>query len=466
MHQIGPYVILGELGRGATSVVYRGLRHGSDREVAIKTIDIASVASTEQLIAQERLRREVSIGRSVTHPGIVRVFDVGHENDLVYIAMELIPGRSLQQLLRSGRVPSRESMISLLQGLGDAIDHIHSLGILHRDIKPSNILFRENGSPVLTDFGIARSPERQEGTRDGFVVGTIQYLSPEALDGRPDTRSDQWAFAAVTYEALTGQTPFNGATLDEILANVYDGSPAPLKSHNSTIPESAQRIINKALSKDANRRYGTCTEFASALQVALSKQLRWDPEKKVVAPVRNTASSQTQTVELGQLTMLESRPLPDGFSPQVHPPKTSGTESNAAYEEVKASFSFYRDGLKKEYDYLSRQAHVTYWLWVITVGIGISIVAFGVISMLLGRVAEGAVTAATSTVVFFIQRIFQQREDFYRQEAARKNSHLEYGNHWLLVIQSIERIHQVDVRHRRQARLVDILTNKLRAIPK
>lgn len=159
--------------------------------------------------------------------------------------------------------------------------------------------------------------------------------------------------------------------------------------------------------------------------------------------------------------MAEESPPSGFFDTSVFPKSKFFGDDSIRFSKIQETLKFYRDHLNDEYQSLLRQANLTYRLWLVCVGLGFLVLLCGVGAMLLGRIAEGAATAASTVLVYFIQRVFQQREDHYRSLATSKNSHLEYGNHWLLVIQSIDSIEDQKERAKRQARLVDVLTKKL-----
>src|SRR5262249_36175447 len=164
------------------------------------------------------------------------------------------------------------------------------------------------------------------------------------------------------------------------------------------------------------------------------------------------------------ITRVAEEASPTGFFDQAVFSKSRffGDET-VRFTKIQESLKFYREHLNAEYQSLLRQASQTYRLWLVCVGLGFLVLLSGVVAMLLGRIQQGAATAASSIIIYFIQRVFQQREDHYRTLATAKNSHLEYGNHWLLVIQSIDSISDPYEREQRQARLVDVLTEKLGA---
>ena len=448
--------MLGELGRGSTSVVYRATHEPSHTEVALKTIDLSSIDDEDQPIYHERLRREVIALEQISHPNVIRLLDVGAEGTLVYLAMEFIEGASLERMQRAGLPLLKETVINVIADVASGLDYVHSRAIIHRDIKPSNILVRATGTAVVTDFGIAKIPRSRVGTKSGAIVGTIAYLTPEAIVERPLVyQSDQWALAVIAFELIAGQNPFAGATIEEMARRIMYGQSSSLSKLNSTVSSKTEAVIKKALSINPQERYPTCTAFASDLASALKWTPSWQPPPRV-----------NNSVEPGSLTLLDNSNVPPEFISAIRKARPDGllsSDKSVEYAGLRDSLRFYRDSLSEEFTNLSFQAKFTYKLWVGSVIFGLAMLGFGVVLMFLGKLTEGVMTAGTSVIVYFIQRVFQQREDYYRQAAAHKNANLEFGNHWLMIIQSIEAIPDENVRRRRQARLVDVLTHKLKS---
>ena len=264
----GRYEIEREVGRGGMATVYaaRDLRHR--RRVAIKVLrpDLAIG------IAAERFRDEIDIAASLTHPNILPVFDSGGSGDCLFYVMPLVEGDSLRSRLeREKRLPL-DAALRITQDVGDALAYAHGRNIVHRDIKPENILFVE-GHAIVTDFGIARAIERAGSRRltfAGIAVGTPLYMSPEQASGDPtvDRRSDIYSLACVLYEMLGGAPPHPGATPQAVLASKLTETPRPLHDSGADVPTAIDEVITRALASDAEKRYGSATEFIDALLAA------------------------------------------------------------------------------------------------------------------------------------------------------------------------------------------------------
>lgn len=299
MQRIGRYEILDELGRGAMGVVYRARDPSIGRLIAIKTIrmtELSDPVESERL--KERLRREAHSAGILSHPNIVVVYDVGQEGELAYIAMELVPGRSLESLLSDATPPGRQTLLNVLRQTAAALDYAHKKGIVHRDVKPANILISEDGVVKITDFGVAKISSSQQLTVAGTVLGTPNYMSPEQVQGKPvDGRADQFALAVIAYEVLTGEKPFTGDHLTAVLYKIVAEAPRPPQEVNPALPWPVSLVLNKALAKNPEERYATCTEFIEALENALETKKDWEPGARSGGEALPTATVGTTVKE-------------------------------------------------------------------------------------------------------------------------------------------------------------------------
>ncbi|MCJ7839029.1 MAG: serine/threonine protein kinase, partial [Burkholderiales bacterium] len=204
---LGRYRIIGELGRGAMGTVYRAHDPLIDREVAIKTLHPNLPADAIADVRERFLREAKSAGR-LSHPNIVTIFDVGEQGGIAYMAMELLEGQTLAQLLaESVRLPF-QTIADLAAQIAEALDRAQQLGIVHRDVKPANIVVSESGHAKLTDFGVAYLPASTM-TQTGTMIGSPRYMSPEQVLGLPiDPRSDIFSLGGVLYEMLALRAPF------------------------------------------------------------------------------------------------------------------------------------------------------------------------------------------------------------------------------------------------------------------
>jgi serine/threonine protein kinase len=267
---LGRYKILGELGRGGCGIVYRALDPSIGRMVAIKTI-LAKTDSSPGKESRERFRREARAAGNLSHPNIVTVHDFSDSGDPMFIAMEFIEGRTLAEAMSRGPL-ALDFILGVLRSAADALDYAHLHHIVHRDIKPANFLINESGRLKITDFGIAKMLDGDEGlTSTGMVVGTAQYMSPEQISEMHVTgRSDQFSLAVIAYEMLAGVKPFPGTSWATVIHAIIMAEPAPITKYRNTLGDGVDTVLRKALSKDPTARYTTCTEFCDALQRELS----------------------------------------------------------------------------------------------------------------------------------------------------------------------------------------------------
>ena len=263
--QISRYEILGELGRGDMGVVYKARDPLIERLVALKTIGVDS-RGAEAVAFRQRFFREARSAGGLNHPNIVTIHDVGESEDVAYIAMEFLGGRSLREILDSGTVLPIVTIIDIAAQVAEGLAFAHRVAIVHRDIKPANIMVLENGVVKITDFGIASLPS---GTRTmaGTVFGSPWYISPERLRGeRADGRTDIFSLGAVLHEMLTGLPPFTGADLDSLFAQILNVMPAAPSARNRNIPPAVDAIVAKAMAKNVEDRFRDADEMAAALR--------------------------------------------------------------------------------------------------------------------------------------------------------------------------------------------------------
>jgi len=262
--QLGRYRILGELGRGAMGVVYRAVDPLIEREVAIKTLHDALPADVVDEVRARFLREARSAGR-LNHPNIVTIFDVGEEGGTAYIAMELLEGPSLQQVLRERKPIPFHSVADVVAQVADALHHAHQFSIVHRDVKPANVVVSRAGRAKLTDFGVAYVPA-SDVTQGGSALGSPRYMSPEQVLGQPiDARADVFSLGVVLYELLARTTPFErpGDTSVFALMQRIAGEPhPPLRQVDPAIPAGFDRILDRALAKRPQDRYQSAAELA------------------------------------------------------------------------------------------------------------------------------------------------------------------------------------------------------------
>lgn len=311
--KIGRYEIRGELGRGAMGIVYRGYDPNIGREVAIKTIHI----DLQDAEAVERFRREAKTAGILSHPNIVTIYDAGDDNGLFYIAMELIVGETLRDVMARGPMPV-EQVISIVGQVAAALEYAHARNVVHRDIKPANIMLAD-GQAKVTDFGLAKVTSSMASATK--VVGTASYMSPEQItSGGVDGRSDIFSLGAMTYELLTGARPFRGDNIQAVVFKVMREKPAPPAVVNPALHPGLNYMVVKALAKDPAQRYQNCRELLAHLrnyealggmEAPPTGGVPRDeiPEDAIPAPV---AASVLATQLEGRNTAVATGPLPTG----------------------------------------------------------------------------------------------------------------------------------------------------------
>jgi hypothetical protein len=271
MASFGRYEIVDKLGEGAMGVVYRARDLNMGRVVALKMLS-AELGGEDEL--HLRFQREAeAIGR-LSHPNIVSVFDLGQVEGRLYMAMELLDGEDLRQLIEKQVNLGLAERVRILAEICAGVGYAHSRGVVHRDIKPANIVVTASGHVKLLDFGLARVASRDTITRRGVILGTPDYMSPEQAMGKGiDQRTDIFSSGAVFYEFLTGQKPFKGKTLHSVLYQIISGEPDPVLTLNPELPARLALVVHRMLIKDPEKRYPAMDEPGRELR-ALEEGLR------------------------------------------------------------------------------------------------------------------------------------------------------------------------------------------------
>jgi serine/threonine protein kinase len=267
---ISHYKIKELIGRGGMGEIYKAVDVELGRVVAIKTLSPSLLADQS---AQQRFLREARAASILSHPGICTVFEVGKDGDVVFIAMQYLQGRTIQDLLAQGPLPIENAMSYALD-VAEALEEAHKNGVIHRDIKPSNIIVNERGSAVVLDFGLAKqvssystaltddSPTMMHVTTAATIVGTAPYMSPEQVRGEAvDARSDVFSFGATLYEMLSGSGPFSGRSQIEAMHAILHDEPKPLSKVRREAGRDLERIVTRALRKEPHERYDSVHEM-------------------------------------------------------------------------------------------------------------------------------------------------------------------------------------------------------------
>lgn len=257
---LGGRYILGErLGGGGTAFVYKGRDSLLNRTVAIKVLNTQLTADGDFVA---KFRREAQAAASLSNPYIVGVYDVGQDDDVYYIVMEYVEGKTLKEFIAAEGPFTLEIVVDIAMQIAEALRHAHQHGVVHRDIKPHNILITRDGQAKVTDFGIARATTTSTLTQSGSLMGSVHYMSPEqARGGYTNERSDIYSLGVVMYEMLTGVVPFTGDNVVSIGLKHLQENPRPIKEQRPEVSPGLEKIVAKAMCKEQGKRYQSITEM-------------------------------------------------------------------------------------------------------------------------------------------------------------------------------------------------------------
>ena len=298
--RLGPYEIVSALGAGGMGEVYKARDTRLDRMVAIKVLPADKVADPDR---KQRFIQEARAASALNHPHIVTIHDISADNGIDFIVMEYVPGKGLDQLIPNRGLRASEALKYAIP-IADALAAAHSAGIVHRDLKPANVMVTESGQVKVLDFGLAKltgvsdsaiGPEdatltAHHKTQVGAVVGTIAYMSPEQAEGKPvDGRSDVFSFGSVLYEMLAGRKAFSGDSTISTLSAILREEPKPLTEIVQDTPRDLEKIVQRCLRKDRDRRFQHMEDLKVALMDA-KEESDSDVSVTTAAPVKPRAS--------------------------------------------------------------------------------------------------------------------------------------------------------------------------------
>lgn len=290
-------------------VVYQAQDPAIGRTVAVKSIRIGEIADPrEQQRVKDRIFREAQSAGVLSHPHIVTIYDIQEEGDIAYIFMEYIEGSTLEKILLDEKPPEKEHILALLRQTAAAMDFAHSKGIVHRDIKPANIMVRRDWTAKIADFGIAKM-QSQSLTQTGLVVGTPNYMSPEQIQGKPvDGKADQFSLGVIAYEVMTGEKPFVADSLPTLLFKLV-GEPAMAAVRlNPTLDVSIDAVLQKALSKNPEQRWESCSAFINALEEKCRQHPNWTTQTRGQA--LSAATEAMASVPVAKAAVPAPAPVP------------------------------------------------------------------------------------------------------------------------------------------------------------
>jgi len=267
--RIGDYQVHRTIGRGRYGVVYSASHVASGRLVALKVL---ADQFTQDTVYRARFRRECDLLAKLSHPHVIPILEAGEDGDALFLAMRLIQGTTLKELIVGGEPPEVVRAMRILSAVGSALDAAHAAGIIHRDVKPRNIMLSRRDHPYLGDFGLARGPGGGALTAPGEVLGTIDYMPPENLEGDPATKAgDLYALSCLAFELLTGDVPFQGNNDAAILFGHVTVPPPSLSARRPELPAELDAVVAAGMAKDPADRPGTARELLAGMWEALGE---------------------------------------------------------------------------------------------------------------------------------------------------------------------------------------------------
>jgi diguanylate cyclase (GGDEF)-like protein len=302
---LGRYEIVGELGRGSMGVVYKAKDPLIGRFVAIKVANLKGLSSAEIEEYESRFYQEAQAAGRLNHNHIFTIYDMGKSGDIAYIAMEILEGRELQEIIEGKQNLSIEEILNISIQVANALGYAHQQGVVHRDIKPENIMVLNNNQVKIADFGIAKMTASLLRTQTTKILGSPLYMSPEQIQSNPtDARSDIFSFGIVMYKMLTGQLPFKGDNTLALMFQIVQNDAPPPSVLNSKIPEFLDSIVAKCLAKEPSARYQTAYELEGGLRSCLEM-------------LRGSSESHYRIMANRGLEFAKQLAIPDGIPQSV-----------------------------------------------------------------------------------------------------------------------------------------------------
>jgi serine/threonine-protein kinase len=263
----GRYQVLKELGRGGMGIVFQAHDKELNEQVAIKILSPMLSNDSEAL---DRMKREVSAARRITHPNVIRIHDIAEAKGLHYVSMEYFYGTTLKEHIRHGGSLSLMQSYNIASQIADGLEEAHKQGVVHRDLKSQNIIIAPSGHLKIIDFGLAHSAHLQGMTATGLIMGTPEYMAPEQVAGkRVDERADIYALGIILYELFTGRVPFTGDSAIAVGFMQMKDPPLPPRNINPQLPDEIEAVILKCLQKEPSARYASVGQLKSALEKAV-----------------------------------------------------------------------------------------------------------------------------------------------------------------------------------------------------
>lgn len=405
--------IVSMLGEGATAAVYLGIQESLGRKVAVKVLNPSLLERKEIAV---RFEREARTAANLSHSNIIQIFDTGRVGDYYYIVMEYLDESLRDRMKRSlGKLPP-DSALEIIRTIMRVLDYAHFQGIYHRDIKPENIMFRQDNTLVLVDFGIAKIFEFEDIlSRSGSSIGTPSYMSPEQCKAQKeiDGRSDIYSLGVVLYEMLTGKKPYRGASYKEI-ARQHIEKPVPRLPLDF---ERYQPLLDKMMAKDREVRLSTAPEFEDLYSTILAEPLTPDAKKVELSPVPEMETPTPLPVE------------PPAFPTQPETPDLIAEEPDAAPAKP----------VNK-----AKTTALGVFLGIITV-----LSTLWIISLFTGSDYRGQMAGyLTSTSQGVVSAAAQKKEQEYREEYKQALQYFEQGDfrNVELIIEELEKIKKLETK--------------------
>jgi tetratricopeptide (TPR) repeat protein len=312
-HAIGKYRLVSRIGQGAMGEVFKAHDPSLNRLVAVKTISSSLGTETE---LRRRFLREAQSAARLNHPNIITVYDFGEEEGRIYMAMELLEGSDLKDLIGSHALPDLERKLDVMEQICEGLAFAHSMDVVHRDLKPGNVHVQPSGQVKILDFGLARLGT-SEMTRTGMVMGTPHYMSPEQVRGeKADARSDVFSLGSMFYELLAGRKAFDGDSMHTVLFQVLQEEPEPIRNWVD-LPSILVEVVEKALQKDAAARFHDASQMLAAVRAvrgALAEGRTEATLESELGPFPPPAAGDARVVGAVALQPQPGRPAPATLS--------------------------------------------------------------------------------------------------------------------------------------------------------
>ena len=294
------------IGKGGMAEIFRGRQLTLARPVAVKVM-LPKIARDREMA--QRFRREARTLATLQHENIVAVHDLVEKNGQIFMLLEFVEGLDVGELLSKGAALPLDVSLIIATSVARALEHAHFRRVVHRDIKPSNVMVSRRGEVKLADFGIAKELDEADLTKTGFVVGTPSYLAPELLKGqRADLRVDLYAVGVLLFECLTAQKPFRGKTAQELCGAILGGQRESVRSLASECPRAVEKIVDRCLERDLDKRYARAADLRRDLEAQLNKVVSVNPSAKMVAYLFSHGEARPEdlaTVDIGELRLAD-----------------------------------------------------------------------------------------------------------------------------------------------------------------